>query len=527
MEPFFHDMLNWKKDQEILKIIGKEIIYYTNKVYKLNAILLKQERALILTDHSLYNIHNKKVKRQMKYEEMLGITFSAVSNEFVVHADKGYDFHFFSPDKTIIIYIIAKCYEKNVNKPIILCQVKDKSLKQYVTTKKDKKKDSGNSRLDDKNRIDTLTFIIDNEPVQTSKRSYTITLGQFVNINNQYIQENEKQIKCNMIFAKDSKTTQFEDFKIIKIIGRGISGKVFLAQNIINEEYYALKSIKKIKSIANSPILSNIELFTKKLENPFLINIDFCFETDDRIYFAYPYIQGEELFYYIYKTQKLDEEKIRFYSGIIGLCFDYLYNNKIEYQSFSSKNILIDKDGYLKLKPFHMGTLLQNKKKDNNTFFDITQKYKNEYSPPELFVESDDTSNNQFGYWWNLGVLIFEMAYGIPPFFSDNDADIKNMIINHKLKFPNNALISDTLKDLINKLLIKKPEERLGYQNGFEEIKKHEFFKDYNFEELINKKKEVPYKPIISSILESNKKMEKKFSYQDLENCKISKSNLI
>ena len=295
MEPFFHDMLNWKKDQDILKIIGEEIIYYTNKVYKLNAILLKQERALILTDHSLYNIHNKKVKRQMKYEEMLGITFSSVSNEFVVHADKGYDFHFFSPDKTIIIYIIAKLYEKNVNKPIILCQVKDKSLKQYVTTKKDKKKDSGNSRLDEKNRIDTLTFIVDNEPVEPSKRSYTITLGQFININNQFIQENEKQTKCNMIFAKDSKTTQFEDFKIIKIIGRGISGKVFLAQNIINEEYYALKSIKKIKSIANSPILSNIELFTKQLENPFLINIDFCFETDDRIYLAYPYIQASSL----------------------------------------------------------------------------------------------------------------------------------------------------------------------------------------------------------------------------------------
>ena len=61
----------------------------------------------------------------MKYEEMLGITFSNLSNEFVVHANKVYDFHFLSTDRTIIIYIIAKCYEKILNKPIILCEVKE------------------------------------------------------------------------------------------------------------------------------------------------------------------------------------------------------------------------------------------------------------------------------------------------------------------------------------------------------------------------------------------------------------------
>jgi serum/glucocorticoid-regulated kinase 2 len=522
MEPFFQDNLNWNSDPDISKLIGKETIYYTNKVHKLNAILLKQERVLILTDQSLYNIHNKKVKRQMKYEEMLGITFSIVSNEFVIHADKGYDFHFSTPDKIMIIYIIAKCYEKFMHKPIILCQVKDRSLRSYVTTKKDKKKDSNNSRLNDKNIIDTLTFIIDNEPVQKNQRSYTEMTGQFNNL--ALLQENENKIKCEIYFSKDSKTKEFEDFKIIKIIGRAISGKVFLAQNKINEEYYALKSIEKSYFIIEPPIIENLGTFAKNLSIPFLINIDFCFETDDRIYFFFPYIQGEQLFYYINKMHNLDEEKIRFYSGIIGLSFDYLINNKIQYKSFSSKNILIDKDGYLKLLPFHICSLFKIRNMDKNKYLNSIEKYKNEYYPPELFIASD-TENNKSAYWWNLGVLIFEMIYSIPPFFTDKDSEIKNMVINNELKFPKNVSISETLKDLLNKLLNKKPEERLGYQNGFEDIKKHEFFKDYNFEELLSKKIEAPYKPIIDDILESNKKIEPKFTYEDLDDCNISKSN--
>ena len=76
----------------------------------------------------------------MKYEEILGITFSNQSNEFVVHTNQGSDFHFISPDKITIVYIIAKFYEKTLKKAIILCEINEKSLKQYVTTKKDKKK---------------------------------------------------------------------------------------------------------------------------------------------------------------------------------------------------------------------------------------------------------------------------------------------------------------------------------------------------------------------------------------------------
>ena len=522
MEPNFQDSLNLYMDKDITKIIGNETIYYSNKIIKINAFSIKKERSLVLTNLSLYNIQNKKAKRKMKYEEMLGITFSTFNNEFVVHANKGYDFHYLSQDKTIIIYIIAKCYEKIVHKHIILCKIKDKSLKQYVTTKKDKKKDSHHSRLDEKNRIDTLTFIIDNDPVETSKRNYSDLVGRVKNPNFPVIQEEPKKINSKIIFSNVSRIKEigFEDFNIVTIIGRGTSGKVLLVENQLNNENYVLKYIEKKFFDIDESKLQKIKQFTKNIVFPFLININFCFETDDRIYFAFPYIQGEDLFYNIYKEQKFDEERIRFYSGIIGLTFDYLDKGGINYKSFTSKNILIDKDGYLKLVPFHIGAIFKIKNDDKNKYKKIVEKYKNEYSPPEVFI-NDDTQKNKCAYWWNLGVLIFEMIYNIPPFFTDIDAELKNVITNNELKFPSSPQISENLKDLINKLLNKNCEERLGYQNGFDDIKKHVFFKDYNFEELLGKRKEAPYKPTMTVMLETNKKMEEKFTYEDLKKCGI------
>ena len=94
MEPKLYDNLNFSSDTDIQKIIGEEIIYYSNKVHKYNKFSLRQERNLILTNECLYNLSNKKLKRFLKYKEMLGATFSTQSDEFVIHALEGFDFLF-------------------------------------------------------------------------------------------------------------------------------------------------------------------------------------------------------------------------------------------------------------------------------------------------------------------------------------------------------------------------------------------------------------------------------------------------
>ena len=84
MEGLVYDSLNWAKDKEILSIINKEILYYSNKIIKINHFGVSQERFIVLTDVGLYNFQKKKVKRKIKYDQIRGITYSKTSNGFVI-----------------------------------------------------------------------------------------------------------------------------------------------------------------------------------------------------------------------------------------------------------------------------------------------------------------------------------------------------------------------------------------------------------------------------------------------------------
>ena len=515
------DFLGWGTDLEILQLINNEMIIYSNKLYKFNSYSIKQERNIILTHESLYNLKNKIIKRQMKYEEMLGITFSSQSNEFVIHAHTGHDFHFMSPHKKLIILIIAKTYQKILNKPIILCEVPDKSLKQYVTTKKEKRKSSTNSRLNEINIIDTQTFIIDNAPFLMNKRSNTGATGSGSksHLLGSIPKEKRKTIISEVIFSNDKvvKSAGFDDFEIIKLLGRGISGKVLLALSIFNKKYYAIKSVDKKVYDFNKNALEKIQKISDN-DFPFIINVDFCYDTANKIYFAFPYIEGEEFSYYLQVKKRLDEGTIKFYAGILALTFDFCTTLEIENKSFTPRNIIINKDGYLQLIPFHVGSIFNIKTHQQKK---ILNKYKNEYSAPELFLE-DDSLNRKGAFWWNLGILIYEMFYGITPFYTTKDDEMGNIITNGELKFPENSGISENLKDLIKKLLNKKFEERLGYQNGISDIKSHDFFKDLNFEELKNKKLKAPYMPVINNdLLTNNNNLKEKYTYEDLKKAKV------
>ena len=519
MEPKLYDNLNFSSDTDIQKIIGEEIIYYSNKVHKYNKFSLRQERNLILTNECLYNLSNKKLKRFLKYKEMLGATFSTQSDEFVIHALEGFDFLFKSEDKLIIIYIIARCYEIITNKSFIICETKNESLKQFVTSKRSKKKDFNNTKLDKKYAIDTRTFIEDNPPPKMGKRRYS-EFG--LNISNHIKTLEEKKKSFNnktTIFSlnENIKSVNLDTFEIKGIIGRGIISKVLLCLNKKNKEYYVLKSVLKsnLENNKNENINHNYKYLKDKFTNfyfYFLNNVEFCFQTEEKLYFAFPYIQGELLYNYIRKEKNLDEKKVKYYSAIIALSIKFLHVLNITNNNFSSKNIIIDKDGYLKIIAFHLGNILPLKKDFYNK---LLKKYKNEYTAPEIYLNLD--INKKSSDWWNLGILMFEMIYGITPFYSESNLELKDAICKKDLIFPNNPKISESCKNLIKQLLNKKYNERLGFKDGFNDIKNHEFFKDFNFNDLSSKKIKDLYKPKINDINnEINNKNKIMFTYEDL-----------
>ena len=509
MEILVYDTLNWAKDPEILSSIKKEILYYSNKIIKINHFGINQERMLVLTDEALYNFQKKKLKRKIQYSEVRGITFSTLNDEFIVHGnDMEYDFYFISNDKDIIIGIIAKFYQELFNKELKICKVTEKTLKNYVTGKKEKRKDRS-SRMDEKFLISIDSFYNEFCKQNEGRRQSMCSFSE-ENIDS----ENPKKIISKLVFSKVNSITnvKLDDFDIIKIIGRGSYGKIYLVLFKEMNNYYVMKSFKK-EDLTNQNDLEEI-LYKKNIlqniNNPFLIGIIFCFQTGDRVYFISNFIQGIDLGSYIRTNPTMNESQIQLYAAIIGIVIDYLHKNGIEYIGLRTDNILIDKDGYLKISDFKMSNLFNLKQKT------IIFHESSEYLAPEVIQTN---LLKQEADWWIYGIMLYELIFGITPFFNDNEEKLKENILKCELKFPKKVSISNGAKELITKLLVKNPNERLGHDKGFEDIKKENFFKDFDFQGLIDKKINVDFKP--SDDMMGKNEFNIDCTYEDLINSKI------
>ena len=502
-----NDLLNWANDKEILTIINGEKLLYSDIITKVNHYGMAQERSIILTDKALYNMKKKALRRRLSYGEMRGVTYSKLTYEFVIHGnDVEYDYQYLSQERNLIICLVAIFYQKSTGSPLKICEVQEKTLKNYVTGKKEKKKDNSFSKMDEKFIIDTNDFINQNKK-EISNSSKGGDSGN-------------KKKRGNTIFSKHKtiKTVSLEDFDTIKVLGRGSFGKVCLVQYKPTKEYYAMKSLKKDVLLDQDQVESTIleKKILQTLDHPFLVGMIFCFQTEERIYFVMPFVRGGELFQHLRQEKFFKEDKVRFYAASIGLALDYLHSKGIIYRDIKPENILIGEDGYLKLIDFGMAKIIQNDEKA--TSFCGTP----EYLAPEVITGE---GHNRSADWWSFGILIFEMLCGIPPFYCDNTEKMYDLITHADLKFPKRIQVSDNAKDLLRKLLVKKQNNRLGAQNGFAEIRTQPFFEGFDFDALIAKKIPPPFKPQLSGKLDVGN-FDAEFTSEEVVTSAIPEKNL-
>ena len=560
-----HDLLNINGDNEILKFLKSEKVYYSDVITKINHYGLSQERSIILTDTALYNMKKKEMKRRIPYKEILGISFSNISNEFVVHGNNSqYDYHYNSQDKRLIISLIVFFYDDKINSQIKLCEIPEKSLKNFVTRKKEKQKLISYTKMD-------LNYLIDKKEFQENNMEYlffgsdddksnkinnfNININNINNVNNlnfdntnfdidvenrnninnnamnsQRIKtlnfvnnlKNSKNEKNNFgtIFSKDKdiKKVSLSDFKILKVLGRGTFGKVCLVQYKSTKKYYAMKIMRKNIILEHDQVTHTLleKNILQNLNYQFLVGMPFCFQTQERIYFVMNFIRGGELFNHLHKSKYFPEEEAKFYSAIIGLALEYLHIHGIVYRDIKPDNILIDEDGYLKLADFGMAKMLKDKEKA----FSLCGTP--EYFAPEIITRE---GHNKSADWWSYGILLYEMLYGIPPFYSKNTEKMFKLITKSDLKFPKKIQISDNAKDLIKKLLIKDQDLRLGAEGGFEIIKNHSFFKGFDFKALEEKKLEAPFIPTLRGSMDVTN-FNSKYTSEEIVTSEISPNTL-
>jgi serum/glucocorticoid-regulated kinase 2 len=199
-----------------------------------------------------------------------------------------------------------------------------------------------------------------------------------------------------------------------------------------------------------------------------------------------PFLSGGELFQHLKKFRTFSEDKVRFYGAQIALALEYLHSKGIVYRDLKPENILMDDKGYLRLADFGMAKKL-GKNEKSQTFCGTP-----EYLAPEIVTMAGHDKNVD---WWSFGILLYEMLNGIPPFYVDNVDKMYEMIKSEPVKFHKRIKLSEDAKDIIIKLLEKNPKKRMGSKNGIEEIKKHPFFANIDFDAILEKKIPAPFIP--------------------------------
>ncbi|XP_041043736.1 serine/threonine-protein kinase Sgk1 isoform X1 [Carcharodon carcharias] len=281
------------------------------------------------------------------------------------------------------------------------------------------------------------------------------------------------------------------DFNFLKVIGKGSFGKVLLAKHKSDDQFYAVKVLQKkaiLKKKEEKHIMSERNVLLKNVKHPFLVGLYYSFQTADKLYFVLDYINGGELFYHLQRERCFLEPRARFYAAEIASALGYLHSLNIVYRDLKPENILLDRQGHIVLTDF--GLCKENIESNSTTCtFCGTPEY---LAPEVLHKQPYDRTVD----WWCLGAVLYEMLYGLPPFYSRNTAEMYDNILNKPLHLKPN--ISNAARDLLEGLLQKDRTKRLGAKEDFMDIKVHIFFSPINWVDLNAKKLTPPFNPNVS-----------------------------
>lgn len=306
-----------------------------------------------------------------------------------------------------------------------------------------------------------------------------------------------------------------EDFDILKLISRGAFGRVFLARKRATGDLFAIKVLRKIDMIRKNAvenILAERDILIS-VRNPFVVRFFYSFTCRDNLYLVMEYLNGGDLYSLLRNMGCLDEHVARVYIAELVLALEYLHSLGVVHRDLKPDNILIARDGHIKLTDFGLskvglinstddlsgpsangGALLMEEAIFEGSVEHVMQRERRkersavgtpDYLAPEILL---GTEHGYTADWWSVGIILFECLTGLPPFNAEHPQIIFDNILNRKIPWPHLPEdMSYEAKDLIDKLLTEDPNQRLGAK-GAAEVKGHPFFKDISWDTLARQK---------------------------------------
>ncbi|KAF9198540.1 Serine/threonine-protein kinase [Haplosporangium sp. Z 27] len=349
-----------------------------------------------------------------------------------------------------------------------------------------------------------------------------------------------------------------DDFVTVKVIGKGAFGEVRLVQKLDSGKIYAMKTLRKADMFKKDQ-LAHVKAERDVLaesESPWVVQLFYSFQDPQYLYLIMEFLPGGDLMTMLIKYDTFSEDVTRFYIAECVLAIEDIHKMGFIHRDIKPDNILIDRDGHIKLSDFGLSTgfhkthdsqfyqrLLDGQIKGNagkgsnndgittlqegvesiNLTFSSKDKLATwkanrrtlaystvgtpDYIAPEIFLQQ---GYGQECDWWSLGAIMFECLVGYPPFCSENAHETYRKIMNwrEQLYFPEDVHLTPEAEDLIRRLICS-PEMRLG-RNSVHEIMSHPFFHGVDWVNI--RRMESPFVPVLTSITDTSY-----FPTEDLE----------
>ena len=427
----------------------KETILFSNKIIKIRKNV-EEDRIIVITDLFLYNLKKKKYNNKVDIRNITGITISKKSEEFVVHnCEIEDDFHYKSEKRNFILEILARVFYTQTRRKMDLSVVDKVQLDEFVTQKSDKKSNKGKTKFDPHFCMDIDHYLYGNLEKKTSKILASVT--QY--LRSEIVFYNPE--KCKL----DPKKLRIENFRQLEVLSLSVYGDVILGQYNPTGEIYFIRTINS--SYTNEFCLSFDLLLDINTSNnfPFFAQLDFILKIQTMTYLFSTFngnFEGGYLISKVYDCGIFSENVALFFGSQIALIIDYFHKKNIKFLGFSPQNFLIGPDGYIKFVDYEMDYFTVQKNADKICLY----KGPEEYS----LIQND---------WYNFGVIMYEMLFGIPPSF-----------INNVLVFQKYFTVSEKAKNFLENILKKEVYETFS----LEKLKDTDLFKDTNFDDILQKK---------------------------------------
>ncbi|XAR49494.1 Non-specific serine/threonine protein kinase [Bertholletia excelsa] len=321
-----------------------------------------------------------------------------------------------------------------------------------------------------------------------------------------------RSLRTSPIHASRDRTS-IDDFEIIKPISRGAFGRVFLAKKRTTGDLFAIKVLKKadmVRKNAVESILAERDILIS-VRNPFVVRFFYSFTCRENLYLVMEYLNGGDLYSLLRNLGCLYEDVARVYIAEVVLALEYLHSLRVVHRDLKPDNLLIAHDGHIKLTDFGLskvglinstddlsgpavsGTTLLGEDEPQLSVSEHQRERRKkrsavgtpDYLAPEILL---GTGHGATADWWSVGIILFELIVGIPPFNAEHPQTIFDNILNRKIPWPRvPEEMSYEAHDLIDRLLKEDPHLRLGAR-GASEVKQHPFFRDINWDTLARQK---------------------------------------